>query len=406
MHAKTSFITCCLVFIFIIGVAHVSDARAHLPDTSYARIRIEREQISTKLTYDITSLVRILPSLDANKDHRLTRDELLNAVPSISGFLKANVAFELDAEPCDFGELQPVSWPLEASEAIAEGDYHAATSLITFNFAKSLAKAPSDIWFRFDFFESLGLRHTVLGAIEHAGNTDEVLFSVFEPDYFFDTAYVAMEQSNITSPETAAYKTESQNSKRRGNESIWVRLKQFFVFGVEHILIGYDHILFLLSLIVVSRFGELVKIVTAFTIAHSITLTLATLRWVDVPATLVEALIAATIVYTAIENFWIRETSGRWKLTFLFGLIHGFGFAGVLRELQLPAQGFVRSLLAFNLGVEVGQLVIVVLLALPIAWLTRQKHGKHFQHAISAIIALFGLGWFLDRALGFSIMPF
>jgi hypothetical protein len=117
-------------------------------------------------------------------------------------------------------------------------------------------------------------------------------------------------------------------------------------------------------------------------------------------------LIAATIVYTALENFWIRETQGRWKLTFLFGLIHGFGFAGVLKELELPSQSFIRSLLAFNLGVEVGQLSIVALLAWPIAWFIDKKWGRLFQLTLSAIIAFFGFGWFLDRAFGFSIMPF
>lgn len=395
----------CLV-AFVVCAVLVSEVRAHLPDTSYARISIDRGQISTKLIYDITSLVRIQPSLDGNNDHQLTKDELLIAVPVISKFLQAAIAFEVDLKPSELGELQPVAWPDQAGAAIAESDYHAATSLVTFHFTKSLAEPPSDIWIRFDFFQSLGLRHTVLGAIEHAGETFEVLFSVFEPDYFFDTSYVAAEPNTVSSFESATNETSIHTSERRGTESIWFRLKQFFIFGVEHILIGYDHILFLLSLIVVSKFRELVKIVTAFTIAHSITLALATLRWVEVPATLVETLIAATIVYTAIENFWIRETKGRWKLTFLFGLIHGFGFAGVLQGLHLPTQGFVRSLLAFNLGVEAGQIMIVALLALPIAWLTKQKHGKHFQYAISAVIALFGLGWFLDRAFGFSIMPF
>ena len=246
----------------------------------------------------------------------------------------------------------------------------------------------------------------VIGAIEHVGETHEVLFTVFEPDYFFETTYAAQDEEHDSLSKTVTGDSIDHSDSRRANESIWGRLKQFFVFGVEHILIGYDHILFLLSLIIASRFRELVNIVTAFTVAHSITLALATLQWVEIPATLVETLIALTIVYTAIENFWIKEIKGRWKLTFLFGLIHGFGFAGVLRELDLPAQGFVRSLLAFNVGVEVGQLLIVSLLALPIAWLTSTKYGNQLRLTISAMIAIFGLGWFLDRAFGYTLMPF
>jgi len=175
--------------------------------------------------------------------------------------------------------------------------------------------------------------------------------------------------------------------------------------GVEHIVIGYDHILFLLALIVVSRPRKLVALVTAFTIAHSITLALATLGWVELPANLVETAIAATIVFTAVENFWITDTAGRWKTTFAFGLIHGFGFAGVLRDLGLPTEGFLRALLAFNLGVEAGQLAIVAILAWPAAQLARWKHGPIVRRVVSAAIAFCGLGWFLDRAFGLAIMP-
>ena len=146
------------------------------------------------------------------------------------------------------------------------------------------------------------------------------------------------------------------------DRSRWSQLASFFRLGVEHIFLGYDHILFLLSLIVVCKFGELVKIVTSFTVAHTITLVLATLLDVQLPGRFIETAIAATIVYVAAENFWIEHDARRWRLTFAFGLIHGFGFAGVLRELGLPTVGLVRSLVAFNVGVEAGQLAIVLVL--------------------------------------------
>ena len=190
------------------------------------------------------------------------------------------------------------------------------------------------------------------------------------------------------------------------NTSRWSQLAGFFRLGVEHIFLGYDHILFLLSLIVVCKFRDLVKIVTAFTVAHTITLILATLAYVQLPGRLVETAIAATIVYVALENFWIREGGRRWMLTFVFGLIHGFGFAGVLRELGLPKLGLVRSLLAFNVGVEVGQLAIVLLLFPLAAGVARWKYGKYAQWAISGAIAVCGLCWCVDRALGLGFMPF
>jgi hypothetical protein len=390
--------------LFVVAVASVlavpRSANAHNPDTSYARFTMSRDEFSARLTYDVTSLVRIRPGLDADGDHRLTPSELQAAVPAIADFLRRTIAFELNVTATDFGELQPVAWPPDAGEAIAEKDYHAPTSLVSFDFRKPLSEPPTEFWVQFEFFETLGTRHTVLGAIAHDGCDDEVLFSAFEPDYLFETSYAS------EAPAAAEGERREPPGRSSADESSWDRLRLFFRFGVEHILIGYDHILFLVSLLVVSRFGELVKIVTSFTVAHSITLALATLKIVELPSNWVEIAIAATIVYTAVENFRIRDTSGRWKLTFVFGLIHGFGFAGVLGELQLPTEGFVRSLLAFNLGVEAGQLAIVAALALPVAMLRRWKYGKAAQFAISAAVALCGLGWFLDRAFGLELMPF
>lgn len=411
----------------LLAACLANQAAAHLPDTSYARFSVAEDRFTAKLTYDVTSLLRMHPSLDANNDHELSPEELEAAVPAIAKFLTESLAFELNGKPSELGKLEPVQWPADAGKTIPESDYHAATSLVSFAFSQRLSVKPTDIWVSFGFFEVLGLRHTVLGAIEKEGAEQEVLFTAFEPDYFFDTGYGASE-NNAEQSATAPMKVAAEEAPatevpaaevaateepraapappRRVNRTMWSRLRQFFVFGVEHILIGYDHILFLLSLIIVSRFGELVKIVTSFTVAHSLTLALATLRWVDLPPTLVETMIAGTIIVTALENFWIKDTSHRWKIAFAFGLIHGFGFAGVLRDLDLPTQGFVRSLLAFNLGVEIGQLAIVAALAWPISLLRKYKHAKVLQRIISALIALCGLGWFLDRAFALGLMPF
>lgn len=374
-----------LAAVFIVAsFAALPAARAHNPDTSYARFAISRTEFAAGFRYDITSLIRIVPKLDADGDHRLTRDELARAVPTIADFLRKKVELEINDADADFGELQPVAFPPDHGDAIAEKDYHAATALVTFDFRKPLTAPPTSFWVRFDLFEQLGLQHTVLGAIHHENQDDEVLFNPFEPDYYFVTTYGEVQPT----------------------PSLYRRLLQYFRHGVTHILEGYDHILFLLSLIIVSKFRELVKIVTAFTVAHSITLALAALHYVELPSKWVETAIAATIVFTALENFWLADTSGRWKIAFAFGLIHGFGFANVLGGLDLQTEGFVRALLAFNLGVEVGQLAIVAALALPAALIARSPNGKIVQRIISAAIALCGLGWFVARAFGLDFMPF
>lgn len=179
----------------------------------------------------------------------------------------------------------------------------------------------------------------------------------------------------------------------------------FIKLGVEHIWTGYDHLLFLFALLMVCRsFRSIVAIVTCFTLAHSITLALATLEVVNLPARLVEPLIAASIVFVGAENLWRRgeEPKGRGALTFAFGLIHGFGFASVLRDLGVGrgGDGLALPLLTFNLGVELGQVAIAAVV-LPLVWQAR-KNDKFVRvgvPALSAMIALAGLYWLLERTL-------
>ncbi len=174
----------------------------------------------------------------------------------------------------------------------------------------------------------------------------------------------------------------------------------FFPLGIEHILTGYDHLLFLLALIL--RGGNLIqvlKIVTAFTIAHSVTLALAALEVVALPGALVEAAIALSIAYVAAENLLPRfAMSRRWAVSFLFGLIHGFGFSSVLREIGLPKENLVLALLNFNLGVEAGQAVVVIIV-LPILLKLRNRSWEpKMVAAISSVILVVGLWLFVDRA--------
>lgn len=187
-------------------------------------------------------------------------------------------------------------------------------------------------------------------------------------------------------------------------------LRHYVVAGIEHIAIGYDHIAFLLAVIVLGRrFWPLFAAVTAFTVAHSITLTLAVLGWVDLPSRIVEPLIAATVVYVAAENFFVRDIRHRWWLTFAFGLVHGFGFASVLREHGIPDHALIPALAGFNAGVEVGQILIVVLAVF--AWRAgfalsgkagvraEESVQRRASLAVSAGVLLLGLFWLGERLL-------
>jgi hydrogenase/urease accessory protein HupE len=179
--------------------------------------------------------------------------------------------------------------------------------------------------------------------------------------------------------------------------------REFLTLGVEHILTGYDHLVFLLGLLIAG--GSLVaaaKIITSFTIAHSITLAVATLGWINISPRIVEPLIAVSITYVGLENIFRRDLNRRWLLTFGFGLIHGFGFASVLREMGIGSAGagVTLPLLSFNLGVELGQLAIASLI-LPLIWSLRRRtfFVARFAPACSIMIALAGAYWLVLRTL-------
>lgn len=178
----------------------------------------------------------------------------------------------------------------------------------------------------------------------------------------------------------------------------------FFALGIEHIVTGYDHLLFLLALLAVTqRFGAALKIITSFTLAHSITLACAGLGIVALPSNVVEPLIAATIVYVGMENIVLGgQPKGRHWLTFGFGLIHGFGFAGVLQEMGISSAngGVLLPLLSFNLGIECGQIAITALVLPCIWWLNRQARlAESFMRGCSVSVCLMGGFWLLERTL-------
>jgi len=187
-----------------------------------------------------------------------------------------------------------------------------------------------------------------------------------------------------------------------GGASRWGSFLSFLKLGVEHILKGYDHLLFLFGLLVACRrFKTMAVIITCFTLAHSVTLALAALDVLALSPRVVEPLIAASIVFVGVENLLRRdEPRRRWVLTLAFGLIHGFGFAGVLSEAGLGSSGssLLVPLFSFNLGVELGQ-VGVAAVVLPLLWKLRgvaafEKYGRAF---VSVLIALAGAYWLVTR---------
>lgn len=205
--------------------------------------------------------------------------------------------------------------------------------------------------------------------------------------------------------------------------SRWSQFKQYLWDGAHHIWIGYDHMLFLISLLlpavlirrrrdwIAAESGrdvavKVAGIVTAFTLAHSITLTLAALGFVQLPSRLVESAIAVSVILAAINNIKPLVTERTWAFAFGFGLLHGFGFASALADLGLPRDALALCLLAFNLGVEFGQLCVVAVL-LPFAFLLRRSafYRRVVLAGGSLLIALLAFLWLIERAFDVRILP-
>jgi hydrogenase/urease accessory protein HupE len=184
-------------------------------------------------------------------------------------------------------------------------------------------------------------------------------------------------------------------------QGVWAVVRKFVPAGIEHILIGPDHLLFLVGLLLLGgTLRQLALVVSAFTVAHSITLSLAALNIVSPPARIIEPAIALSIVYVGADNLMVRDGRDvRAWIAFGFGFIHGFGFANVLREMDLPRLALGWSLFSFNLGVEIGQLLVVVTVSLLLSALRARSEaaGRRLVYVGSIGVIVAGAFWFIQR---------
>ena len=323
-----------------------------------------------------------------------------------SGLRGTLVVYDLDAAH-DLG-IQNADSLLEPAEAARVRD--ALVALLSPRLRLALDGRPATVTFgAIDVVpdrQSLRLAFTVIGT--RPGHISMQAY-VFPYDPIHQTFVNVYEDSELklqlildASNQTAEYYSGSTQGR-------WAVVKTFVLSGIEHIMIGPDHILFLIGLLLLGgTLSRLALIVTSFTIGHSVTLTLAALDILSPSARLIEPLIALTIVVVGADNLLVlkarrtapqSETDIRAWLAVAFGLIHGFGFAYVLKEFGLPQAALGWSLFAFNLGVEIGQLVIVGVAAGTLAVIQRRSAGAARQIAIAGSVAviLAGSYWFIER---------
>jgi hypothetical protein len=353
-------------------------ALAHKASDAY--LMIEPDQAGSRLRWDVSlrDLDAALP-LDADGNRQLTWREVRDAWPAVDRLALSALALR----GC------PLTIEGHALEQRQDGAY-AVVMLST------PCAVDADTPIRYTLFQEIDPTHR--GIVRVRSRDGGEVVRVLDP-----TAPASLDGPAATAPDGAA---------------------SFVREGVHHILTGYDHLLFLLCLLlpaVLRREGSrwqalpdwrsacwpVVRTVTLFTLAHSVTLGLATLGWVRLPPWFVEPAIAVTIMLAAIDNLRPLIQRGRGTVTFLFGLVHGFGFAGVLGELQLPPAAFGWALLQFNLGLELGQLA-VVLMVVPVLFLLRTRSlyvPGVVQTGSLVAITLAGL-WLLERTAEVSVLPF
>ena len=371
-----------LVPLILIILIWSGKAAAHSSSNSYLTIFAPNNQLALRADIHLRD-VDLIFDLDSNRDGQVTWGETQMRSSELSAWLEQGLHLSQSGEKCSLGKVD-----LQVSQ-LADGTYLSALWAPDCQRINDIANA--DFTLRY----SLIFQQDSL----HRG-----LLKVDLPN---------LQSSALLSPE----RPDAQVNR---SESSALRVFGKYIFeGVWHIWIGIDHIVFLISLLLLAPLQparmkitkwpaaktarpvllDVFAVVTAFTIAHSITLCLTVMEWLTPPSDLVEQAIALSVVLASLNNLLGVYSLKRWRLAFVFGLIHGFGFANVLLDLGLPIGALVAALGGFNLGVELGQLVIV-LVFLPLAWFMR--HTLFYRWVVAAggsfVIALLGVYWLLVRS--------
>lgn len=370
-------------------------AWAHKASDAYLQLATAEQGLSLRIDIALRDLDAAL-DLDADGDGRLTWGEVRAAWPAIDAYVSAR----LQVQGCE------LALSGHALEKRADGVY-AALSL------QSPCQPSEMPMIHYTVMQEVDATHRGLARITLGSSRPEL--RVLDPMHPAAWPSATAQQPAVTQAAAAAPPPLAEPTLDTS----------FLHEGVHHIVTGYDHVLFLLCLLlpaVMRRTPQgwrpvdqlkqavwpVVGIVTAFTLAHSITLTLAALKLVALPSSLIEPAIAATIVLAAIDNLWpLFSRLPRAAVTFLFGLIHGFGFAGVLAELDLPAATFAWALLQFNLGLELGQLVIVLAVVSLLYLLRRRAAYPRWVIGGGSMAAIMvGSIWFIERTADVSVLGF
>jgi hydrogenase/urease accessory protein HupE len=354
-------------FALLFSLLPFQQVTAHDPGLSSLAIRARANSLEATLTLAVRDAAQ-LTELDANHDGIVTQVEFARSQAELEAAVTRQLLIVADGKAL---KVQSIRSHLDEKNNV---EVHLDFGRVSFSRLEIQSK----------LIASLPLGHRqYLRVVQDSGGVT-VFEGLLRAAADRATAELAVANAGLTARETVR------------------SFANFLCLGVKHIFTGYDHLLFLFGLLVVVQgvFSSL-SIITSFTIAHSITLAAATFNLAQIPSRIVEPLIAASIVYVGIENLLCTGVpKARQVVTFGFGLIHGFGFASVLREMGISAGtgGVAVPLLSFNVGVELGQIVVAAV-ALPIIWKLRANRifMVRWIPACSTVVALLGSFWFVER---------
>jgi hypothetical protein len=351
-------LACAAAVVLLAAVAPERAAAAHAVGVSSGEYRLDGKIVYGDLGMAARELARLLPEIDRDHDGSIDADEMAAGHDAVARALLGGLTVTSDGSPCA-GALDR-AWT-------SEGDGGAI-----FQVRYTCPSVPGRLTLAMPLLDTLAPGHRHMARLFRAGKAQVKVLDRAHAIWDLDGA---------------------------GGSSAFAMAWSMLKLGVEHILTGADHLVFLFGLILVGgRLRSLIGVVSAFTLAHSITLALAALNIFAPSPRLVEPAIALSIAYVGIENLFVQDASKRWRITFPFGLIHGFGFAGALREIALPRAQVPAALVSFNLGVEIGQLAVLSV-ALPLVLTIRRApwFGDRGVRALSLAIAIGGGALFVAR---------
>jgi hydrogenase/urease accessory protein HupE len=348
------------VLLVIVAALLARPASAHAVGLSRGEYRVAGDIILVSYVFSGAELATGMPAVDADHDGRLSSSEVGAAEEALDRSIVRATRVRADGSPC--------SAHLDSAQ-VAEGD------AVEVRASFSCSHPPRSVAIDCEFIDQFSASHRHLAT---------VIASARETSFVLVPAQKRIELDlEAAKPPSATF-----------GAMVWL--------GITHIATGYDHLAFLLGLLLLGgRPRTLIGVVTAFTVAHSITLGLAVLRVVSLRPSLVEPGIALSIVYVGIENLFAAEPTRRWRIAFPFGLLHGFGFAGTLTSLALPRASVPAALFGFNLGVEIGQLVVLAIV-LPLVLRARREEGFRIWgvRILSVALSVAGCVWFVLRVGG------